>query len=551
MKQWIDFRLNHPSSWWRSPLFRISLSLFVILAVGIFVRTYHFHEWLHFGSDQARDVMLVGDVIEGKEPLPLLGMEAGNTRFDLGPAYYYFQISSAKLFGVRPETMAYPDVLLSILAIPLAFFLFRKLFDIRLSLALTGLYAISFYVVEYSRFAWNPNAIPFFVGLFLLSLTEFMEAEEMTRWQWILALGIAIGIGIQLHTILLFLFPAILVGIFLLFLKKNSGVVLRLLSIIVIVLTLNIPQILSEVHTHGKNTELFLKAFTDRLESSSAQFAESLETDILCHAQANSHILSALGHHGNCNFLSILEHPEKFLDISSLILSYGGIVLSVLFSLIGYSLLAYLAFKESDPRRKKFLIVVLIYVGLSFAILFSVIRGAPLRYFIYATYIPFILFGLILVQIRKYLPNCSRGIIVGALVVSALLNIRAIGREALQLATGTRGDSGFVVLGEAERMVAYMKERSEPWTEANLAGGTAYFSTYYKSLKYVAAQEGLDIHLAKRKRPPVSELPYFLIYKPFDQREPSFAKGYDVLDHRDFGQIGIYQLRSVQYRTSE
>ncbi|MGB2791795.1 MAG: glycosyltransferase family 39 protein [Candidatus Moraniibacteriota bacterium] len=527
------------------------MSLFVILAVGIFVRTYHFHEWLHFGSDQARDVMLVGDVIEGKEPLPLLGMEAGNTRFDLGPAYYYFQIASAKLFGVRPETMAYPDVLLSILAIPLAFLLFRKLFDTRLSLALTGLYAISFYVVEYSRFAWNPNAIPFFVGLFLLSLTEFMEAEEMTRWQWILALGIAIGIGIQLHTILLFLFPAILVGIFLLFLKKNSGVVLRLLSIIVIVLTLNIPQILSEVHTHGKNTKLFFKAFTDRSESSGAQFTESLETDILCHAQANSHILSALGHHGNCNFLSILEHPEKFLDISSLILSYGGIVLSVLFSLIGYSLLAYLAFKESDPRRKKFLIVVLIYVGLSFAILFSVIRGAPLRYFIYATYIPFILFGLILVQIRKYLPNCSRGIIVGALVVSALLNIRAIGREALQLATGTRGDSGFVVLGEAERMVAYMKERSEPWTEANLAGGTAYFSTYYKSLKYVAAQEGLDIHLAKRKRPPVSELPYFLIYKPFDQRDPSFARGYDVLDHRDFGQIGIYQLRSVKYRTSE
>ncbi len=551
MKQWKDFTLNRLSSWWRSPLFRISLALFAILAVGIFVRTYHLHEWLHFGSDQARDVMLVGDVVKGKEPLPLLGMEAGNTRFDLGPAYYYFQIVSAKLFGVRPETMAYPDVLLSILAIPLAFFLFRKLFDTRLSLALTGLYAISFYVVEYSRFAWNPNAIPFFVGLFLLSLTEFMEAEERTLWPWIVALGIAIGIGIQLHTILLFLFPAILVGVFLLFLKKNSGVVLRLLSIIVIVLTLNIPQILSEVHTHGKNTKLFLKAFTDRSESSSAQFAESLETDILCHAQANSHILSALGHHGNCNFLSILEHPEKFLDISSLILSYGGIVLSVLFSFIGYSLLAYLAFKESDQRRKKFLIVVLIYVGLSFAILFSVIRGAPLRYFIYATYIPFILFGLILVQIRKYFPSCSRGIIAGAFIVSALLNIRAIGREALQLAAGTRGDSGFVVLGEAERMVSYMKERSGSWTEANLAGGTAYFSTYYKPLKYVAAQEGFDIHLAKRKCPPVSELPYFLIYKPFDQREPSFAKGYDVLAHRDFGQIGIYQLRSVKYRTLE
>lgn len=552
MKRWADFLYRYFSFHWKRPLSGSGVvwTLLLVLLVGIFVRTYHFREWLHFGSDQARDVMLVGDVIDGRESLPLLGMEAGNTRFDLGPAYYYLQIASARMFGVRPETVAYPDLLLSILTIPLSFFLFRKLFDRRLSLALTGLYAISFYVVEYSRFAWNPNAIPFFVGLFLLSLTEFMETEEKTVWWWILALGTAIGIGIQLHTILLFLFPAILFGVFLMFLKKNIGVIARVFGIVVLVLALNIPQIVSEVQTHGKNTKLFFKALTDRSESGSSRFAESLETDILCHAQANSHILSSLGHHGNCDFLTLLLSSEKFANFHTLALSYGGIIVSVLFSSIGYGLLIFLAFKESDPRRRKFLFVILIYSSLSFLILFSVIRGAPLRYFIHATFIPFLLLGLFLVWIRKHC-RFSGMLVAGIIGVLALLNIRAIGIEAAALASGTRGDAGFVVLGEAENMVAYMKERSGSWTEANLAGGTAYFSTYYKSLKYIAAQQGLDIHLAKRKHPPVSEVPYFFIYRPLDQRDPSFARGYDVLDSRDFGNMGIYHLQSTKYRDQE
>lgn len=526
--------------------------LLLIVSVGVFVRTYHFREWLHFGSDQARDVMLVGDVIDGNEPLPLLGMEAGNTRFDLGPAYYYFQITSASIFGVRPDTMAYPDLLFSILTIPLAFFLFRKLFDTNLSLALTGLYSISFYVVEYSRFAWNPNMIPFFVGLFLLSLTEFMEAGEKTRWRWILALGTAIGIGVQLHTILLFLFPAMLFGMFLFFIRKNIGTATRLGAIIVIAFALNIPQVMSEVHTHGKNTKLFFKALTDRSGSGGSQFMESFKTDILCHAQANSHMLSALGHHGNCDFLSLLEHPERFSNISSRSLVYVGIVLSVIFSAIGYGLMVFLAFCDSDPKRRKFLLVVLVYASLSFVILFSVIIGAPLRYFIHATFIPFILLGLILVQIRKSFTSQPARVFAGtAIVASALFNMWAIGVEASELASGTRGNSGFVVLGEAEHMVAYMKERAGSWTEANLAGGTAHFSTYYKPLKYIAAQEGLDIHLAKRKHPPVSEIPYFFVYQPFNSEYPLAPEGYDVLDHRDFGRTGIYHLRSIRYRSQE
>lgn len=551
MTYWMKSIKKYGSLWLKPPTLWMLLAFLTIFVVGIGLRTYHFREWLHFGSDQARDAILVERVVRGEQSWPLLGMEAGNTRFDLGPAYYYFQILSAKIFGARPEAMAYPDVLLSILTLPLAYVLFRKLFDSTLSVVLTGLYAISFYVVEYSRFAWNPNVIPFFVGIFLLALAEFLESQEQTKWRWVTTLGIVIGIGVQLHTILLFLFPAVLLVVALFFLKKRSGVLLRVGAVLGIAFVLNVPQILSEIQTNGENTKLFLHAFTDRSQSGGSRFLESLETNILCHTQANAHILSGQGQHGVCNFPELLERPKRLFKTADRMMSFGGVMLSIVFSVVGYGLLILGAMKETDPKQKIFFRVLTLYAGLSFVVLFSVIRDAPLRYFIHVTFIPLFLLGLLLVRMRALFPRWY--VPIGVLVCAglAISNGRVIAVEAKQLASGLRGDSGFVVLGEAERMVDYMKKQSAPWKEADLTGGTAYFSIYYKSLKYIAAREGFDIRFADRKNPPISNRPYFFIGNHSNPKKQFDIEGYDLINQRDFGNMGIYQLRSVQLRTEK
>jgi 4-amino-4-deoxy-L-arabinose transferase-like glycosyltransferase len=187
---------------------RVIIILGVILFVAIFLRTYHFHEWLHFGSDQVRDLVLVEGVVEHGNPWPTLGADASNTHFKLGPVYHYFQIISLMLFGVSAPAMAYPDVFFSLLSIPLFFVLLRKCFEENLALALTLLYAFSYYSIEFSRFAWNSNPLPFFVALFLLAFLHFLEEREKTPLAWSVLLGIAIGVGIQLHTLLLLLFPS-------------------------------------------------------------------------------------------------------------------------------------------------------------------------------------------------------------------------------------------------------------------------------------------------------------------------------------------------------
>ena len=93
--------------------------LSVIVLAGIFFRTYEFHDWLRFSRDQVRDVSLIGNALEGKEHLPLLGPNAGTTKFRLGPIYYQFSYMSEKIFGNYPDKMAYPSVFFSILSIPL------------------------------------------------------------------------------------------------------------------------------------------------------------------------------------------------------------------------------------------------------------------------------------------------------------------------------------------------------------------------------------------------------------------------------------------------
>src|SRR3989339_850572 len=192
---------------------------FLILVIGIFLRTYHFSDWLRFNMDQSRDVSLVESLSENNN-LPDLGPEAGGTEFQLGPAFYYFQLISTKIFGVEPEKLAYPDLFFSILSIGLFFLLAKIYFKIPIALALTWLYSISYFVVRFSRFAWNPNSTPFFVMLFIYALYN-LAISQKKKIAWAILTGISLGICIQLHTSLLIILPVLSFFTAIIFIRKK------------------------------------------------------------------------------------------------------------------------------------------------------------------------------------------------------------------------------------------------------------------------------------------------------------------------------------------
>ena len=68
------------------------LVISLVVCAGVFLRTYHFSDWLHFELDQAFDYDLVSPAV-GHSPLdlPLLGPNVGGGLLRLGPAFYYME----------------------------------------------------------------------------------------------------------------------------------------------------------------------------------------------------------------------------------------------------------------------------------------------------------------------------------------------------------------------------------------------------------------------------------------------------------------------------
>lgn len=367
-------------------------ALLLILLVGIFLRTYNFRNWVRFNDDQARDATWTQGIIEGNRPLPLVGPKAGSTEFRLGPMYYYFQYTSARVFGDRPDALAYPDLFFSILTIPLLFVFLKKYFSPKESLLVTAVFSVSAYVVEYSRFAWNPNSLPFFSLLFLYALLEIAKPQQKRPYRWAAVAGITLGVGVQLHVLFLTIVPVVAIIFFVQALRKKMLAWKTVLAIALIALFLNGPSIWNEIRTGGVNTAAFFSGVLNTSDRNSS-FTAGLVNDGMCHVRQNAMIVSSLGNvkdnFTDCHHAGLVNtHPGTFG------IALVEFVVSALFSIGGYVLFWYFIKREKDARKKLFLQLLALYAAVSFAIFAVLASELTARYFLIVEFIPFILLGL-------------------------------------------------------------------------------------------------------------------------------------------------------------
>jgi len=477
--------------------------LVLIVMIGIFLRTYHFHSWLEFRADQVRDANLAEQVVRGESSWPLFGPhmnrsgESKGTFYHLGPIYYYFQIISAKIFGDYPQVLAYPDVFFAILSMPLLYLFLRIYFSKNLSLSLTALYSVSSYFIHYSRFAWNSNLIPFFVLLFLFSLYKMLNNNEKMSWPWIVALGTAWGVGFQLHAITMILFSAIVLFVFLLSIKRSSKSWKKWAVVLLIFVVLNAGQIISEMKTGFANTKILLNFSPKSNNVPPVSKPTLLKNATDCQIEANFFFLSSYGgnncSYGISNILSDFKVdlfskklPDKIYWIALLV--------SFLFSAAGYFLLVYYDIKEPAERKRYFLRLITIYAAVAFLIMIplSVKQFDDLRYFTPVFFIPFILLGLFIKFISEKL---SRKYMVFAVIIFALLiysNIAAISAEASELLNKNRTcTSHSTTLGEIEPVAQYIASHSGG--QKNMfVGGHRELEAAANPLIYLLRKRNLD-----------------------------------------------------------
>ena len=535
--------------------------LLAILLVGIFLRTYNFHAWLKFEDDQVRDATLVSQVISGETAWPQIGptmRKSGVSEdklFHLGPIYYDFQIISAKLFGNIPTSLAYPDLLFSILTIPLFYYFLRRYFEQNFSLAATGILAISFFAIQYSRFAWNSNSIPFFVLLFLLALHEFLVKKEKVSWGWASVLGISIGVGVQLHAVLIVLFLAttFFVVAFVFLLRKNWQSWNKWLLVFLVALVLNVNQLVTEGKNNFSNEVAFLSFPAVNSHPELSEKILNFSETVSCNFEANTYLLLltsgtdslSVGSAG-CDFAYLKAFGRgdfsKFLQKP---VFWFWIVPRNILSILGYLALGYFFLKEKETTKKSFLGLITLFTVISFFIMLALNSGGfkEFRYFNQVFFVPFVLLGLLLIFLKQKFPKVHLVILLLVFAGLASFNLNSI-RLAIKEFQGQKvRDTNPVFLGEAESLANYLG--TERQTTIYLTGEKGYFDNFLKPLSYLLKDQKFDIIEVEKDTEIVASRPLFYLAKNAKiTDEQTQVTGHNIKETRIIGQSIIYKLKN-------
>jgi 4-amino-4-deoxy-L-arabinose transferase-like glycosyltransferase len=492
--------------------------LTIIVLVGIFLRTYNFHDWLRFSKDQSRDAWVVSRAMQEGNHIQYLGPNAGTTKFRLGPAYYYFSYASEKIFGNYPDKMAYPSVFFSILSIPLLYFYLREFFGKNISLAMTSIMSVSYFMVINSRFSSNPNLITFFALLYLYGFLKLLNNPKgKYTLFWSALIGIGMGISIQLHTTLLITMPIMTAFIFVyMFFKdktiKSANLWKSFLAIILFSLILNTSQIYSEIDSHGKNTKLFFKGFMKSSEKDS-NLAKSASLIAACQIQANTHIISSFQEDINCK--SVFRSPDEKTESKSFY--YLGMALTVLFSVIGYFLLWKRFLKEEDAKKKNFLGLVILFNFISFIILIPIADIIFVGYFINLFFIPLVLLGLFIEESQKRFGKTGINIAVLAVAFLIASSLVRDGLAADRYAKGLENNAKNSTLGEIELMRDYIFSNLNNYNHFYFSGdGNSLTSRFFAPIEYFSKEsdikiEGIRLESSREDKKTDKNAPIFYI----------------------------------------
>ena len=539
---------------------KISIMLGFIMLAAFAVRFYNFHDWLYFKMDQARDAAMTSNsVLNGPMYLPLLGPRAGATKVPsgylrLGPVFYYFQYIAGKIFhSTSPDVFAYPELFFSIAIIPLLYLFLRFYFSKRNSILITIMYAFCFIVIEYSRFSWNPNSLPFFVILSFYSLLKFLN-EKVTKkkcW-WIALCALSLSIGSQLHFFGFFSLVGI-VGIVWLFhyevWKKETLIaffkkenlkkfLLYFLVFFVFFMLLYIPVIISEVFKHGQNSKNFIYAIGSKPKDK--PLINKLATNATEQIRYFSLILTS--------FYYAAKDLKKNL--------FFPVSITVLTLLSGISLAIFYLRKKTEKIKKDFLILLIswfaVFVVLSIPFAFQL---RP-RFFILVFPLPFIFLGFLFEFLEeKFKKYISLGLIFA--ITAAVLFLNSYGTYAwfkeqkksqIQGTTIRRTlilkNKDGVTLGQLQRVVDYMYQQRKE------AANIYYYvkPEHISPIKYLLRLKQLDdptLNFAPLTINSDPHAQYFAVV-PDDSGtksiENKFGKNFNIVSRAMFGQLTVYEI---------
>ncbi|MCL5091044.1 MAG: glycosyltransferase family 39 protein [Patescibacteria group bacterium] len=147
----------------------------LLLSLGLFLRLHWWPDYLTFGYEQARDALTAKNIFIEKK-LTLLGPTTEIEGIFHGPIYYYLIGAIYFLGGNNPANIGLLHLLINLTAIPIIFFVGKKLFNQKIGILAAVIFTFSYEVISYSFWLSNPSpALPLIILTYFFLYKSFKK----------------------------------------------------------------------------------------------------------------------------------------------------------------------------------------------------------------------------------------------------------------------------------------------------------------------------------------------------------------------------------------
>jgi hypothetical protein len=171
------------------------VALTAIIVLGAFLRFYLLYSGMHFDVDEANHVKSVYGIWTNHQLLTQGPPTSSGLGLYHGAYYYYLLLIPAVIGEGNPLAVVTFCALLSTLAVFFIGSAVMKQYGKLPGILAALLMAASFDLVQYGRWIWNPNLIPFFMALSLFALVK----TSPKRPKYLILFSFALSSITQLH----------------------------------------------------------------------------------------------------------------------------------------------------------------------------------------------------------------------------------------------------------------------------------------------------------------------------------------------------------------
>lgn len=228
--------------------------LILILALGIFLRTYRIYERFEFGHDGDLSSWIVKDIVINGHPR-LIGQLTSAEGIFVGPLFYYLLIPFFLLTNMDPVGVTLLGVIIGALTIISYYFVLSKLFNKISGLTAAFLHAVSIGATGFDRWIVPTLPVKLWAIWYLYSLIKLARGN----FSHLPFLGILVGLIWNIH---IALYPALLAIPAAILVSRKLPAVRQLVFFILSAAATSLPLMIFEYRHNFIQTVSLINNFT-------------------------------------------------------------------------------------------------------------------------------------------------------------------------------------------------------------------------------------------------------------------------------------------------